>query len=350
MRYPESDPQCSSPHFGSASPALSEGIKTQADEKGVVALLVGPTSVGKTEISLQLAEKLDAEIVSVDSRLFYRGLDIGTAKPSRQDRARIPHHLIDVADPDETLSLAAFQRLAHEAIAGIVSRARLPLLVGGTGQYVRAVTAGWRPPRVPPNESLRRELAHLASERGEHWLHRGLRMLDPDAAAAIDPRNVRRTTRALEVILTTGWRFSEQRHHGESPYRSVVIGLRRPRQELYCRIDARIDAMFAQGLLEETRQLLDRGCRADMPAFSAIGYLQCVKVIRGQMELDQAIAEIRRATRAFARRQSNWFKESDPNIKWFDAGQPGLVDAIVSFTKRSASEDPQTGKPAESGP
>ncbi|MFH1184580.1 MAG: tRNA (adenosine(37)-N6)-dimethylallyltransferase MiaA [Chloroflexota bacterium] len=343
MRYPESDPEGATPLIASASAAFPEGTRTHSDQKPVVALIVGPTAVGKTEISLQLAERLGAEIVSVDSRLFYRGLDIGTAKPSRQDRARIPHHLIDIAEPDETLSLAAFQKLAHEAIAGIVSRARLPLLVGGTGQYARAVAAGWRPPRVPPNESLRRELARLASERGRQWLHERLRMLDPDAAAAIDPRNVRRTTRALEVILTTGRRFSQQRGHGDSPYRLIAIGLRRPRQELYTRIDARIDAMFAQGLLEETRRLLDRGFRPDLPALSAIGYLQCVKVIRGQLDFDQARAEVRRATRAFARRQSNWFKESDPHIKWFDAGQPGLVEAIESFTRGLASRGLQPG-------
>ena len=350
MPYPKPDPEGSTPLIASAGIALGDGIRAHSDKKPVVALLVGPTAVGKSEISLLLAERLGAEIVSVDSRLFYRGLDIGTAKPSRQDRARIPHHLIDIAEPDEGLSLATFQQLAQEAIAGIVSRARLPLLVGGTGQYVRAVVAGWRPPSVPPNESLRRELARLASDRGKPWLHERLRFFDPDAAAAIDPRNVRRTTRAMEVILTSGRRFSEQRRHGESPYRLVAIGLRRPRQDLYRRIDARIDAMFAQGLLEETRQLLDRGCRADLPALSAIGYLQCVQVIRGQLDLDQAIAEIRRATRAFARRQSNWFKESDPDIRWFDAEQPGLVDAIESFTKRSASEGPQKRRLPQSGP
>lgn len=304
----------------------------------MVVLLVGATAVGKTEISLHLAERLNAEIVSVDSRLFYRGMDIGTAKPSRQERARIPHHLIDIAEPDETLSLAAFQQLAHEAIAGIVSRCRLPLLVGGTGQYVRAVTAGWSPPRVAPNEGLRAELARMASRRGRQWLHEKLRMIDPIAADAIDARNVRRTTRALEVILITGRRFSQQRGRGEPPYLLTAVGLNRPRAELYARIDARIEAMFDEGLLEETRRLLDQGCRADVPAMSAIGYLQCVKVLHGELDLEQAKAEMCRATRSFARRQSNWFKESDPNITWFNAGQWNVVATIEALIRQSASE------------
>jgi len=307
-------------------------------EKPVVVLLVGATAVGKTEISLQLAERLNAEIVSVDSRLFYRGMDIGTAKPSRQERARIPHHLIDIAEPDETLSLAAFQQLAHEAIAGIVSRCRLPLLVGGTGQYVRAVTAGWSPPRVAPNEGLRAELVRITSRRGRQWLHEKLRMIDPIAADAIDARNVRRTTRALEVILITGRRFSQQRGRGESPFLLTAVGLNRPRAELYARIDARIEAMFDEGLLQETRRLLDQGCRADMPAMSAIGYLQCVKVLHGELDLEQAKAEMRRATRSFARRQSNWFKESDPNITWFNAGKLNIVATIEALIRQSASE------------
>ncbi|HTP01063.1 MAG TPA: tRNA (adenosine(37)-N6)-dimethylallyltransferase MiaA, partial [Anaerolineales bacterium] len=173
--------------------------------------LVGPTAVGKTEIAIQLAEILDGEIISADSRLFYRGMDIGTAKPTPQDQKRIPHHLIDIADPDQTLSLALFQRIAREVIAQVHERGKLPLLVGGTGQYVRAVTEGWEPPEVAPDPRLRNELAKLKDERGAGWLHDRLGQLDPEAAQKIDPRNVRRTIRALEVVLTTGRRFSDQR-------------------------------------------------------------------------------------------------------------------------------------------
>jgi tRNA dimethylallyltransferase len=193
-----------------------------------VLLLLGPTGVGKTEIALRLAESLGGEIVSADSRLFYRGMDIGTAKPGPRELERVPHHLIDIVDPNETLSLAVFQSMAREAIDEIGRRGNLPLLVGGTGQYMRAVTEGWRPPEVHPNPRLRDELGRIQQERGEAWLHERLKGLDPEAAGKIDPRNTRRTIRALEVILTTGRRFSEQRGKGDSPYQLVRAGLRRP--------------------------------------------------------------------------------------------------------------------------
>ncbi|MBU4224639.1 MAG: tRNA (adenosine(37)-N6)-dimethylallyltransferase MiaA, partial [Chloroflexi bacterium] len=187
-------------------------------------VIVGPTAVGKTEISLQLAERLRGEIVSADSRLFYRGLDIGTAKPSPTEQARVPHHLIDIADPDATWSLALFQQAAIQAIADIHQRRRLPFLVGGTGQYIRAVTHAWTPPAQAPHPRLRANLETLARERSNAWLHSKLAVLDPLAAEIIDPRNLRRTIRALEVILSTGKRFSEQRGHSESPYRLLTIG------------------------------------------------------------------------------------------------------------------------------
>ncbi len=303
-------------------------------------LLVGPTAVGKTEIAMQLAERLDGEIVSADSRLFYRGMDIGTAKPSLAERARVPHHLIDVADPDETWSLAMFQRAARAAIADIHARGKLPFLVGGTGQYVRAVTEGWSPPKVKPDERLRAELERLAlgkvegmkEERGKNWLHDKLNSLDPEAAQKIDPRNVRRTIRALEVILRTGRKFSEQRGQVESPYRLAKIGLRRPRAELYARIDARIESMFAMGLLDEVRGLLAKGYSPTLPAMSGIGYRECVSVVKGQLTEEQAKVQMRRATRVFVRRQANWFRESDPSIRWFSV-QERTVEEIAKWIR-----------------
>lgn len=296
-------------------------------------LLIGPTAVGKTEIAIQLAERINGEIVSADSRLFYRGVDIGTAKPSPAERACVPHYLIDIADPDEILSLAVFQRKAHEAIADIHRRGKLPLLVGGTGQYVRAVTEGWKPPEVRPEERLREELEKLKEERGKEWLYEKLKFLDPVAAEKIDPRNVRRTIRALEVILTTGRKFSEQRGQGESPYHLITIGLTRPRPELYARIDARIESMFAAGLVEEVKGLLAKGYSPSLPTMSAIGYRECVRVIEGQLSVEQAKVEMRRATRAFVRRQANWFKQSDPNIQWFTVKEE-VVNEIESFLRR----------------
>ncbi len=280
-------------------------------------LLVGPTAVGKTEIAIQLAERINGEIVSADSRLFYRGMDIGTAKPTRAEQARVPHHLIDIANPDEILSLAVFQKMAAETIADIHARGRLPLLVGGTGQYVRAVAQGWTPPEVEPDEKLRSELEKLKDEKGIDWLHKKLKSLDPEAAEKIDARNFRRTIRALEVVLTTGRKFSEQRSKSDSPYHLITIGLTRPREELYARVDARIEAMFEAGFVDEVKGLLAKGYSPTLPTISAIGYRECVRVIQGELNEEQAKVEIRRATRVFVRRQGNWFKESDPHIKWF---------------------------------
>lgn len=285
--------------------------------KSPLILLVGPTAVGKTEIALQLAERLNGEIVSADSRLFYRGMDIGTAKPTRAEQIRVPHHLIDIADPDEILSLAVFHQKAREAIADIHTRGKIPFLVGGTGQYIRAVTEGWTPPEVKADERLRSELEKLKDAKGSDWLHDKLRNLDSAAAEKIDARNYRRTIRALEVILTTGKRFSDQRGQSESIYQLITIGLTRPRAELYERVDERIDAMFANGFLDEVKSLLAEGYSPTLPTLSAIGYRECIRVVNGELSEEQAKVEIRRATRVFVRRQANWFKESDPDIKWF---------------------------------
>ena len=283
-------------------------------------VIVGPTAVGKTELALQLAERLNGEIVSADSRLFYRGMNIGTAKPSAAEMARVRHHLIDVAEPDEIWSLAVFQAAASTAIEDIHSRGKLPFLVGGTGQYIRAVTQGWTPPEVIPNPQLRSALEALAEEHDAYWLHDKLQVLDPVAAEKIDARNIRRTVRALEVIFSTGQRFSAQGGVSDSPYRLTTIGLTRPRPALYERVDARIDSMFENGLLNEVRALLQKGYPPTLSTLSAIGYRECVAVLQGTMTLEEAKVQIRKMTRIFVRRQSNWFKEDDPQIKWFEMG------------------------------
>jgi len=298
-------------------------------------LLIGPTAVGKTELSLQLAERLNGEIVSADSRLFYRGMDIGTAKPSLEERARVPHHLIDVADPDEVWSLAVFQGKATQIIAEIHAHGKLPFLVGGTGQYARAVTEGWVPPEANPDPRIRSVLENLAESRGVYWLHEGLSRIDPKAAEKIDARNVRRTFRALEVIFTTGKLFSDQRGQSDSPYYLLTVGLKRPREELYQRVDERIEAMFANGLLDEVKGLLAKGYSPELPPMSAIGYRECIQVINGQMSEEQAKVEMRRVTRIFVRRQGNWFKQDDPNIQWFEAGDKYLTDVIEDFIRRN---------------
>jgi tRNA dimethylallyltransferase len=295
-------------------------------------VILGSTAVGKTEIAIELAQGLGGEIVSADSRLFYRGMDIGTAKPTDDERARVPHHLIDVADPDETWSLSVFQRAAREAITEIDARGRLPFLVGGTGQYIRAATDGWSPPSVKPNDALRAALESLAGAKSASWLHARLATVDAAAAARIDPRNLRRTIRAWEVILLTGLRFSQQTRKGDPAYRICQVGLTRPRAELYARVDARIDIMFHAGLLEEVRGLLENGFSPDLPSMSGIGYRECVAVLRGDMSVDQAKASMRRLTRSFIRRQANWFKDSDPEIRWFRAGEE-VVGSIAAYIR-----------------
>lgn len=297
-------------------------------------VVVGPTAVGKTEISIQLAGRLDGEIVSADSRLFYRGMDIGTAKPSPQERAHVPHHLVDVANPDQVWSLATFQREANQRILEIHKRGHLPFLVGGTGQYIRAVVEGWQIPRVRPDLHLRAALQSWAQDVGAGGLHQRLRVIDPQAANLIEPANLRRTIRALEVIFTTGELFSQQRRKLKSPYQTLTLGLTRPRDELYCRVDARVEAMLADGLVEEVQDLLARGYDPALPTMSAIGYRQIISYLRGETSLAEAVAQIKRATRVFVRRQANWFKIDDPNIRWFRPGVGTVHEmqaAIESF-------------------
>jgi tRNA dimethylallyltransferase len=290
-------------------------------------VIVGPTAVGKTETSILLAERLDGEIVSADSRLLYRGMDIGTAKPDAQDRQRIPHHLIDVADPDQVWSLAIYQQEARRVIAEIHNRGRLPFLVGGTGQYVRAVVDSWQIPRVEPDPHLRSTLENWGLEVGKDGLHARLAVIDPEAAANIDPRNVRRTIRALEVILTSGRRFSAQRGRSPSMYGTLTLGLTRPRPELYTRIDQRIESMINAGLVEEVRELLARGYSAHLPNLTAIGYREIIAYLGGKVTLEEATMLIKRSTRMFVRRQANWFKAGDPDIHWFNVS-PNTIDEM----------------------
>ena len=281
-------------------------------------VVVGPTAVGKTEAAIRLAERVSGEVVSADSRQVYRHMDIGTAKPSAGQRARVPHHLIDVVDPDETLSLAQYQAAALAAIDDIFGRGGQPLLVGGTGLYVKAVTEGLRIPAVPPSPQVRTELEARAAQEGKLALHDELRRVDPAAAARIHPHNVRRTIRALEVYRLSGRRFSELGTVRPPPYPIVAIGLTMPRPELYRRIDARVDAMIATGLIEETRQLARR-YDWSLPAMSGLGYRQIGRFLRGECSREDAIAAVKRDTRRFVRRQYNWFRLSDPSIRWLDA-------------------------------
>ena len=285
-----------------------------------VAAIVGPTAVGKTEVSLRVAEELRAEIVSVDSMQIYRGMDVGTAKPAAAARARVPHHLVDLRVPDHELTVAEYQELGRAAIEDVAARGRLPLLVGGSGLYFRAVVDDLRFP--PRSEEVRRELELEAEELGAAALYERLRAVDPAAAAKIEPGNVRRVVRALEVIAVTGARFSDNVTWDRyvSRYELAVAGLERDRPELHRRIDERVEAMLAAGLVEEAERVRAGG--VGRTASQALGYRQIFEGCDAE--------DIARATRRFARRQLSWFK-ADPRVRWFDASEAGLAERLVAF-------------------
>jgi tRNA dimethylallyltransferase len=294
-------------------------------------VLVGPTAVGKTALSLQLASELGGEIVSADSRLFYKGMDIGTAKPSVTEQAAVPHHLIDICRPDETLTLAEYQRLAYGVIDRIQANGRLPILVGGTGQYVRAVVEGWGIPEAAPQPDLRQALAALGGPELARWLQH----LDPEKAEALDPRNVRRVIRALEVTLVKGRPISELQRKSPPPYRICQIGLHRDRESLYRRIDLRVDQMMADGLLEELEALRGAGYGRSLPSMSGLGYRQLWAYLEGEMGLETAVERIKFETHRFARQQATWFRQDDPAVRWFDMeGEEVEVEtAVLLFAK-----------------
>jgi len=306
-------------------------MRASSENRTSLLVIVGPTAVGKTSLSLHLAQALDGEVVSADSRLFYRGMDIGTAKPTAEEQSRAPHHLIDIADPDETVGLAEFCEQAYGAIDDIHARDRLPLLVGGTGQYVRAVVEGWRIPRVPPDYDLRAELEAQAERAGPDALHARLARLDPVAARRIHPHNVRRVVRALEVCMVTERPISEQQGKRPPPHRILQIGLTMERETLYARADRRVEAMMVAGLEDEVRRLVEAGYGWELPAMSGLGYVQFRHYFEGQATLEEVVVEIKHATHRFIRRQYNWFRPSDPAIRWFDVTETtaGEVEAVV---------------------
>ncbi|MBI3648540.1 MAG: tRNA (adenosine(37)-N6)-dimethylallyltransferase MiaA [Actinobacteria bacterium] len=293
--------------------------------------LVGPTASGKTEAAMSIAERLSAEIVSVDSMVVYRGMDVGTAKPTPEDRARVAYHLLDLAEPSEPFSVARFQVLGLETIADIRARARRPLLVGGSGLYFRALVDRLEFPETDP--ATRAELELEATAVGLEPLHRRLADLDPVAAAKIEPGNLRRTVRALEVVAITGRPFSSFAGAWERypDGRAVAAGVRVPREVLGRRIEARVDRMIAVGFLQEVRSLLDRGFGGWLTSTQAIGYAEMAAHLEGRVGFQEAVAETVKRTKALARRQMAWFRR-DPRIRWFEAGEEGaaaLTDEIL---------------------
>ena len=298
--------------------------------------IVGPTAVGKSALALHLAQYLPAEIISADSRQVYRYMDIGTSKPSLAERAMVPHHLIDVVDPDEDFSLAMYHQLAAEALEAISQRKKLPIVVGGSGLYVWSLIEGWRIPQVPPDRKLRHELEARAQRENSHTLYRELQVIDPVAAEKIGPRNVRRIIRALEIYQATGKPPSQLQGKEPPSFRVVVIGLTLERTELYRRIDARVDKMVQSGLVEEVGELLKRGYSLSLPSMSGIGYRQIGQFLQGKTSLDEAVDRIKHETHRLARHQYAWFRPDDNRICWFDAsdGPTGATTLILKEVKR----------------
>ncbi|MBI2866529.1 MAG: tRNA (adenosine(37)-N6)-dimethylallyltransferase MiaA [Chloroflexi bacterium] len=294
---------------------------------GLVAI-VGPTEVGKSALAVYLAQRFGGEIVNADSRQVYRGMDVGTAKPTAEERSLVPHHLFDLIDPDQPFSLALYQEHAYQAIADIQAQGRLPFLVGGTGQYVWAVLEGWQVPRVPPEAARRREL----EARPGPQLYQELLRVDPVAAASIHPHNRRRIIRALEVCYATGQPFSQLKRRMGMPFPTLVIGLTTDRVDLYRRIDARVEAMLAAGWVDEVRALLAQGYSPDLPSFSSNGYGELALYLQGQVGFAAAVEVTRLSTHRVARHQYAWFRLSDPRIRWLDIREPGFearAEALV---------------------
>ncbi|MGO9451826.1 MAG: tRNA (adenosine(37)-N6)-dimethylallyltransferase MiaA [Candidatus Binataceae bacterium] len=301
---------------GSAKDAAL-GVRQAAPVR--VGFIVGPTGAGKTALALAIAQRLDAEIVNADSRQVYRGMDIGTAMPSAADQHRVPHHLIGVRTPGEPLDVAEFTRMAHAAIEDIAARGRRPIVVGGSGLYLRALRGGiFRGPAA--SLEIRARLQRVAAERGVSHLHDRLREVDPTAARRIGCNDLYRITRALEVLELTGEPISahQARHAFSNPdYESLTVGVATDRKDLYEAINRRFDAMVAEGLVEEVRGLIAAGYRPDRPPLSTIGYKQIAAHLRGELPLDDAIELAKRESRRLAKRQMTWFR-ADPAIVWLD--------------------------------
>ena len=292
--------------------------------------VVGPTGIGKSQVAFRLAQIFNGEIVNGDSRQIYRDMDIGTAKPTSAVLNLIPHHLISIIDPDEDFSLAQYQELAYTAIREIQHRGRLPLLVGGSGQYIWSVLEDWQVPQVSPDPEFRQQLEERATSNRKEALYQELIRIDPAAAQRIDHRNIRRVIRALEVQKSTGLPFSKlQRKRGEQRFRSLIVGLTTDRAELYRRIDLRVDEMIRQGLVTEVDRLMNRGYSFKLSSMSSIGYNQIGSYLRGELSLDTAIERIKYETHRFVRHQYNWFRPKDDRIEWFDIQSEDLEAKIT---------------------
>ncbi len=299
-------------------------------------VIVGPTGIGKTRLAIKLAKKFHGDIIGADSRQVYRYMDIGTAKPTPEELASVPHYLINVVDPDEEFSLAIFQENAYQAIEDIYRCGKLPFLVGGTGLYVKAIIEGFKPPGVSPDKNFRYNIEKNVNDKNINDLYAELAAKDPDAAAKIDRRNVRRLIRALEVHAKAGKAFSQLGTKEPPAFDTFIIGLTTDRAELYCIVDRRVDEMFERGFIQEVEELLKRGYDFHLPSLSGIGYRQVGQFLRGEITLETAKQKIKTETHRFIRHQYAWFRLTDPRIHWFDVSRvedPEIEKTLAGFLK-----------------
>jgi tRNA dimethylallyltransferase len=293
--------------------------------------VVGPTAVGKSALAIDICRKYGGEIINADSRQIYKYMDIGTAKPGKAEREKVFHHLLDIIEPDEQYSVALYQRSATNVISGIKKRGKLPVMVGGSGQYVWSVIEGWQIPKVKPDPDFRERMEKVAAKEGNEALYSRLVSIDPAGAAKILPGNLRRVIRALEIYEQTGLKPSVLQSKSHVPYPVLIIGLTVDRDGLYAMINDRTDLMIASGFVEEVQKLLQMGFSADLPSMSSLGYRQIAAYLNREVELAAAVQKIKYETHRFARSQYAWFRLRDSRIKWFDATDDiqGKIDYTI---------------------
>jgi tRNA dimethylallyltransferase len=293
--------------------------------------IVGATATGKSALAIDLAEAYGGEIVSVDAYAVYRGLDIGTAKPDAVQRARVPHWLIDIADVSEPMTLARFLDAAQQALGDIWGRGRLPVLAGGSGQYLWALIEGWHVPRIAPDPALRAQLEQLAVSAGADAVHERLALLDPEAARRLDAQNTRRVIRALEIVTQTGLPLSACQTRQPIDADVRILGLHLPREQLFERLDRRVEEMFAAGFVEEVQRLRDAGYRDTQPVRGGVGYREISAHLDGEYDLAEAVQRTKYANHRLARRQAGWFRAADRRITWLEAGAGATEAALAAL-------------------
>lgn len=304
-------------------------------------VLTGPTAVGKTALSIELAKMAGGEILSADSMQVYRGMDIGSAKIRPREMQGVPHHLIDVLDPVQEFNVVVFQKLCRQAMEGIYGRGHIPILTGGTGFYIQALLRDIDFTENEENTEYRRQLEQLAAVKGSQVLHEMLTAVDPAAAQAIHAHNIKRMIRALEFHYLTGEKISEHNEREaerQSPYRYCYFVLNDDREKLYQRIEMRVDQMLEEGLVEEVRHLMDQGCRRDMVSMQGLGYKEILDYLEGDITLEEAVYRIKRDTRHFAKRQLTWFRR-EKDVIWINKPDFGYDDRkILEVMQRHLQE------------